>query len=255
MPSDRKNKYMSMQVFNRVLSEMKRYDIRKARLYSTGEPLLHPDFDSMVGRLKQRGIHVTVSTNGALLMKHRAALLMVDHIQISVSGWDQTSFEQIHPPLRFNEVYHSVREFYQSIQMLADRPYVSINMLMTPETDMWQFRNNWLLFCDEITSSSLTGMTVFKDDMFQSVKCEYCFPSVVDYGLGCSYPFDTLTVSYDGKIGLCCQDYSHRLPLGFIQDGLKPVFNSGYLEGVRRGFFFGVPRVCLGCGRFRKVKQ
>ena len=253
MPEDRKNKYMPMVVFNKVLSEMRRYGIRQVRLYSTGEPLLHPDFSRMVFLLKKQGVHVTVSTNGSLLSRHLDALLSVDHVQLSISGWDKESFKSLHGSLRFDVVHDEVMRFY-SLRGERKSPLITINLLSYPGTEVDDFWEHWYDYCDEIVVHPLTGTTVFEDGRFKTVMGDLCFPSVVDYGCGCSYPFDTLVVSFDGKIGLCCQDYSHRLSLGYIQDGLKRCFCGSVFRDVRDDFLFGVPWVCRDCGRFHKVK-
>ena len=56
---------------------------------SGGEPLLHPDLDAIVRRIRERGAIATIITNGYLLTRDRIARLNragLDHLQISIDN-------------------------------------------------------------------------------------------------------------------------------------------------------------------------
>lgn len=56
---------------------------------SGGEPLLHPDADEIIGRIRARGMMATIITNGYLLTRDRIARLNragLDHLQISIDN-------------------------------------------------------------------------------------------------------------------------------------------------------------------------
>jgi MoaA/NifB/PqqE/SkfB family radical SAM enzyme len=56
---------------------------------SGGEPLLHPDLDEIVGRIRQQGAIATLITNGSLLTRERIRSLNragLDHLQISIDN-------------------------------------------------------------------------------------------------------------------------------------------------------------------------
>jgi MoaA/NifB/PqqE/SkfB family radical SAM enzyme len=56
---------------------------------SGGEPLLHPDLDAIVGRIRHRGMIATLITNGYLLSRDRISRLNragLDHLQISIDN-------------------------------------------------------------------------------------------------------------------------------------------------------------------------
>ena len=57
--------------------------------FSGGEPLLHPDLDELIGRVRDRGMIATLITNGYLLTPGRIRLLNragLDHLQISIDN-------------------------------------------------------------------------------------------------------------------------------------------------------------------------
>src|SRR6185503_16395305 len=56
---------------------------------SGGEPLLHPDIDTIIGHIRQRGMIATLITNGYLLSRERIRRLNragLDHLQISIDN-------------------------------------------------------------------------------------------------------------------------------------------------------------------------
>jgi MoaA/NifB/PqqE/SkfB family radical SAM enzyme len=56
---------------------------------SGGEPLLHPDLDTIISRIRQRGAIATLITNGYLLTRERIERLNragLDHLQISIDN-------------------------------------------------------------------------------------------------------------------------------------------------------------------------
>jgi MoaA/NifB/PqqE/SkfB family radical SAM enzyme len=56
---------------------------------SGGEPLLHPDLDGIIGRIRETGMIATLITNGYLLSRERIARLNragLDHMQISIDN-------------------------------------------------------------------------------------------------------------------------------------------------------------------------
>ena len=56
-----------------------------------GEPLLHPDLDGVIARIRQHGTIATVITNGYLLTKQRIERLNsagLDYLQISIDNVD-----------------------------------------------------------------------------------------------------------------------------------------------------------------------
>ena len=57
--------------------------------FSGGEPLLHPELDVVIGRIRRRGMIATLITNGYLLTRRRIQALNragLDHLQISIDN-------------------------------------------------------------------------------------------------------------------------------------------------------------------------
>ena len=210
----------------------------------------------MIQQLHDIGVLITISTNASLLDKHKESLMLVDHLQLSVDGWDKESYEYLQPPNKFEKTRKSIHDFFMYAVNQNEKPFISFNLLLTKQTDLEQFRITWGHYADDITLNHLMGTTYYNGNRFiteQSKQLkDYFYPFTIDYTHGCEYPFDVLTVAFDGKIALCCQDYNAELPLGHISEGIQNVFKR--ISFVRKAFLRGTPLLCQGCSRFYKVK-
>jgi pyruvate-formate lyase-activating enzyme len=259
MPEERSKGVMAPHVLERAIAEAKAHDIKTIRLYSTAEPTLHPDFDEIVTRLKRDGFIVGVSTNAATLKLRKEGLAQVDTLQYSIEGWDVASYEKFRYPLKFEKVHGNIAAFWEFIQGRARRPEISCNLLLTRSTDIEAFVACWGPFVDKITVNFLMGTTVWKDGRFINEENEVIgddyFPHDVDQNGICGYPFEVATVAYDGKISLCCEDFTAELPLGNISDGLDALGANATLREIRGQFYVGRMDVCAGCNFFRRPRE
>jgi radical SAM protein with 4Fe4S-binding SPASM domain len=255
MPEERSKGNMAPEVLDRALAEAKRHGIREIRLYSTAEPTLHPKFDEIVARLKREGFSVGVSTNAATLKQHLEALAAVDTLQYSIEGWDQASYEKFRYPLKFERVKRNIAAFWEYAQGLAVRPLISVNLLLTRSTDIEAFVECWGPYVDRITVSFLMGTTVYRNGRFineenPEIGDDYYGHTVDEHGV-CGYPFEVVTVAFDGKIALCCEDFTAELPLGHISEGVDDVRDNVELQRIRKQFYSGKLDICRGCNFFR----
>ncbi len=255
MPEERSRGNMSPEVLDRCLAEAKAHGIRDIRLYSTAEPTLHPQFDDIIARLKREGFVISVSTNAATLKKRAEALCTVDTLQYSIEGWDKDSYEKFRYPLKFDRVRRNIAAFWELAQQRKTRPLITCNLLLTRSTDIEAFVACWGPYVDQITIGFLMGTTIWKrgkfvDERNAEISDDYFDHAVEAAGI-CGYPFEVVTVAYDGKLALCCEDFTAELPLGTISDGIDRMADNAALHRIRKQFYSGQPDVCAGCNFFR----
>lgn len=255
MDAHRSKGYMSLELYTFSLDEARRYGIKRLRLYSTAEPTLNPHFSEMIDMAKKMGFYISVSTNASMMHKHMQALLRVDQIQFSIEGWDKESYEFYRQPLKFEKVYENIKYFNQLCSAMTQKPSRQINLLLTKETQIDRFLSLWGRFCDEIHIHFMFPSSVFEGGRISSKMS----PDVQDklYSFAnkkgrkdCSYPFKVVTVAYDGKISLCCDDFSSSFPLGNIKDGIEKVFYSSMMNDIRKQFISQKLTICQECNIF-----
>ena len=197
-----------------------------------------------------------MSTNAATLKQHMEGLVELDTLQYSIEGWDPASYEKFRYPLKFDRVHRNIVAFWEFAHQRPRRPEITCNLLLTRSTDIEAFVACWGPYVDRITVGFLMGTTVYKDGAFVNqenteIGDDYFSHDVTEEGI-CGYPFEVVTVAYDGKIALCCEDFTAELPLGSITDGLAKVGQNTTLHDVRKQFYSGRLDVCRGCNFFRK---
>ncbi|MFW2580735.1 radical SAM/SPASM domain-containing protein [Aliarcobacter butzleri] len=257
MPKERAKGYMDLELFKFILQEAKKEGIKNIRLYSTAEPTLHPEFDEIINLLKKENFSVSITTNASMLEKNIDALLKIDNLKFSIEGWDKESYEKYRYPLKFDKVYNNIKLFNEKRKTMKYSPKVSTNLLLTKDTDLNKYMNLWGDMIDEINIHFMLEATTYEHDKFISKKNEkildkyYTFEKQKDNFL-CSYPFNTLTVAFDGKIALCCNDFSASMNIGDIKEGIKRVFQSPVLNQIRNEFYTQNLDKCKGCSFFMR---
>jgi len=257
MPEERSKGYMDLELFKFILEEAKKEGIKSIRLYSTAEPTLHPKFDEIIDLLKKGNFYVSVSTNASMLDKHIDALMKVDILQFSIEGWDKESYEKYRIPLKFDKVYSNIKLFHEQKFNYSKHPKVSTNLLLTRNTDLKKYMELWADFIDEIQIHFMLEATTYENNKFVSkkndkIKDEYYNFRKQENNFLCSYPFNILTVAFDGKIALCCNDFSASMNMGNIKEGIQEVFQSQILNKVRDEFYTQTLDKCKECSFFHK---
>ena len=260
MPEERSKGYMSLELFKFILDEAKRENIKNIRLYSTAEPTLHPEFDEIIDLLKKDNFFVSVSTNASMIHKHIDSLMKVDILQYSIEGWDKESYEKYRVPLKFDKVYNNIKEFHQEKLKRDSCPKISTNLLLTKNTNLEKYMDLWSEYIDEIQIHFMLEATTYKDNKFVAKKNSeildeyYSFEKKEDNFI-CGYPFNILTIAFDGKIALCCNDFSASMEIGNIKEGISKVFESQVLSKIRKEFYTQNLDVCKECSFFTKPYQ
>lgn len=257
MPEERSKGYMSLELFESTLIEAKRNGISLLRLYSTAEPTLHPEFDTIIALAKSMGFFIAVSTNGSFIDKHIDSLMKVDLLQYSIEGWDKESYEKYRFPLKFEKIYKNVKMFYRERQRCGNGPKIVTNLLLTKKTDIPSYMNLWSEFIDQINVHPMLEATVYENKKFISCKADTLIEEYFDFEsqtkeFYCSYPFNTVIVAFDGKIALCCNDFSAEMNIGHINDGIVKIFNSPKMHTIRHEFISQNLDTCKECAIFKQ---
>jgi len=88
-------------------------------LSGSGEPTLHSQFGEVLAFLRDQPIPTVLLTNGTLLRQPdvSAAARMARVVKVSLSAWDQKSFEWVNRPhhdLQFEQVVNGIKQFRDS---------------------------------------------------------------------------------------------------------------------------------------------
>ncbi|TLP38531.1 radical SAM/SPASM domain-containing protein [Arcobacter arenosus] len=261
MNGSRKNSFMEFSLFKSILDDAKKLGVKDISLYQTGEATLHPELDSLVKYGKDNGFIITLSTNGSDVDKYIETLLMVDYVRFSIDGWDKKSFELFRYPLKYEKIKRNLKLLRDAKNNSNSKMEIGINNIFSVKSDFNLFLENWAELIDYLEVSPLYPSSYFNGIEFipsydERLKEHYFnFEYISNEKKWCHFPFYTPVISYDGKMSLCCQDFSSEFNLSNVTDGLYKVFNSPQINKIRKEFIDMTYETCNKCHRFLRLKE
>lgn len=246
---------ISFELYKQVIDQIAGR-VPRVHLYSTGEPLVHPDLARQVAYAKEAGVQtVNVSTNGLLLSERRSRQLIdagLDLLQVSVEGSTVEEYEAIRQGSSYQKVHDNLQRFMQ-LRDGEPRPTVEFHLLVYKGFDKQGFADLWRGTCDKVRVDAMQPMRniVEGGDVVEALDV----PEVSLYpktrrAQGCSFPFHMIVVSFDGAIGMCCGDFNFQLKMGdVLRDGIIETYRNAAYSRIRRSFvrksYDETP--CAGC--------
>lgn len=130
----KKLRFMSSETLDKVLQPFLGMDVLIAP-YLGGEPLLHPDFPSVVRQIRTAGFsRVRIHTNGTILDWQTAKDLVdagLNEVVFSIDGHDAAEFERMRPPAKFDVVRENLAMFLRAAD---DKVKVGVQCMVPPGT-------------------------------------------------------------------------------------------------------------------------
>ena len=224
--SDRQKSYMSRELFDHLLPQLRGLTKRRLRLHIDGEPMLHPEFLDIALAANRAGFRLAIASNASRLSNDLLPVAMdlyihlstsaeehsrrspasfepyVERIRKYVAGWLVGPCEQnIHLKIYFNGL-ESVNEEL----MLAKRQFVadfttSLGLEWTPDFS-----------CRNASGHELRIL-------FQQTTEGGLYPDISGFQNPCELPRDRgfcdsawkiLAVHSDGAVGFCCVDITGK---------------------------------------------
>lgn len=260
MPKERSKGFMSIELYKKILDDAKDNNIKKLRLYSTAEPTMHPKFDEIINIAKEKGFEISLSTNGSLIHKHMESIVKVDFLQYSIEGWDKESYEKYRFPLKFDRTFQNIKAFFEFSKNLKTKPKISTNLLVTKNTDIKKYLQLWGEYIGDINIHFMYEPVKYENGKFIAktldTQNEYFKLDKQTKDFYCSYPFEILMVAFDGKVALCCDDFTAELNIGNLSySSIKEVYSSKDMDKIRDQFYTQKLDLCKECSRFTKPKK
>jgi radical SAM protein with 4Fe4S-binding SPASM domain len=245
-------RFMPEPLFRKIVSELSYTPVQVLGLYFSGESLLHPEFESLLKIVREilntnpkfRPL-VYMHTNGTLWTPERTnSILSYDVLQQiiwSIDGVDKTSFERMRPGATYSRVLD------QCEYLLDHRPpnvVIHVNNMLDAE-------------CRDVPLDKRLQNLFHRVDR---VKSYYPYdlsegPSFGYYQTGkpqsfCCYNLDTIIVTAEGKLSLCCVDLNARNAFGNLyEESFVETYNSRkhrqYMDWMSQGERVRLP----GCTR------
>lgn len=237
----RKNQLMNFDMYKRLINDIAEFPqrLKMLNMYKDGESLIHPKFTDMVRYAKDSSVseQIWVKTNGLMLNSEYNQKLVrcgLDMIGISVNGVDAQSFYNI---TRVKVDYDKFRANVLDLYQRRGDVKVSCKIADTGLTD-WQkqkFMDDFSDRCDFIAIEGLHGWST--SDVYDwKMGTDQSFDGTPrKYKVACPLVLYMLTVSSNGDVSICNDDWAHYHQIGKVNtDSITNIWYGSRLKEFRR---------------------
>ena len=256
---------MKYPLFTKIIDDMTAFErpVQSLLLYKDGEPLVNRRLADMVRYAKKKGVadEISITTNAALLSRERAVELIeaeLDNLRVSVEHVHDEGYRKITQTFDdYQAIIANVTALFEEKNRRGSPLKVHakiVNVALTPE-ELLTFKSDFEPISDSVTVETLMGWSN-TEDMDCLLGTE---PTTgVDGHTGlktdrkvCPSPFKTLAVNFDGRVSLCCVDWSMGTVVGdAAKEHLVDIWNGEALRQFRlthlKGQRDSIP-ACNGC--------
>ncbi|HPV41177.1 MAG TPA: SPASM domain-containing protein [Spirochaetota bacterium] len=253
--------YIDLDIFRKAIDEISLFSPPSGSetlwLHHFGESLMHPDFDTCIGYASDHGIRTGLSINPIMLKDEIIEKLVISGLSVlyvSLDGHDDESFRRIRG---IGNAYELSKErFKRFLKRKIDigcpvRVIVSMVDFDMNRASIDRARKDWesMPGIDQFLAKSFTTWDGNAADVNQY--SENMKP-LERTKVQCSWPFERMTITWDGDAVPCCFDYDKKYVLGSLKEStLAEIWNGEPLRCLRDEFINNrvVNRLCVNCDR------
>lgn len=205
-----KNGFMEWKTVKKILDEAQEYGAYACKFNMRGEPLLHKELGRFIKYAKKRGlIDVFFNTNGVLLTEEKAKMLIdsgLDRLTISFEGFDKATYEKNRLGAKFEEVVANIERLRKlRNELKCANPKIRIQAVLVPELKkrIDEFIAFWKDKVDQVSYNEMLDNVPKKA---KPIKSSWI----------CPFPYQRITIMWDGTITICSNDFYGKLAMGNI---------------------------------------
>ncbi|TAM37192.1 radical SAM/SPASM domain-containing protein [bacterium] len=217
---------MDFDLYRKGIDECAKYGLYSIRLSWRGESTLNPAIVEMIKYAKEKGIkEVSFITNGSLLEGKLAEGLIragLDYLTVSVDGLEK-HYNTLRQPSTFKGISRKLKEFYILKNRIGDGfPLLKIQAIWTYiKEDPKAYYNHFKDFTDKINFDP---------------ENDYSLREVPqDSNFICQYPWQRITITWNGKVPLCISDWNLDTKIGDLAtQTIKDIWLGEEMERYRK---------------------
>lgn len=230
---------MSWEVWTKVIDEMSQHPWSILNLGTDGEPLMHKRFLEMMRYAKKKKIFpINITTNGILLKGEMAEAILkerlIDTINVSLDAFKPETYKQIRGT-DYETVHQNLLKLIELKKQLgATDVKLQVNIIDQPEatSEISDFKAYWTPKVDNVMirtyydATHITGAT--GPDMTGKEKF------VQEERWPCTLFWRRITVTDDGGIQYCIDDWYHQSRMGHISESsISDIWQSAAYNRLR----------------------
>lgn len=248
--SNRRKTFISPEIFSAILFSIRPYT-DYIYLHVLGEPLLHPQLDTLLSEAERQGFHINLTTNGSLLEKQRLLLSTHGIRQYNISMHDA---EENVSEDQWSSYWSSVAGFAKEH---AKDSYFSLRLWNQGSESSLRYNEQCIRFLKDFFQVDIeeSGRNVrLMEHVFLQRSGRFTWPGEkkLDNPTKTCYALrDHIAILVDGTVVPCCLDADGSMALGnILQQDLSEILSSDRAKRIRTGFQNGTlaEDICRDCG-------
>ncbi|KAF0148651.1 MAG: Fe-S oxidoreductase containing radical SAM domain [Ignavibacteria bacterium] len=226
----RKHAHINVEFFNKLMDEIDSAGECYIALHKDGEPLLHPEINIILKRVKHNREHnVYLTTNAQNLDSEMSALLIASRINV-VNFSIGASSKEFYKKVRgrgYSDVVKNIQNFLANVQTAEWKPKVSVQIIKLPEfsemnSEIENFTKFWQDYDVSISVWDKLNWGVLETEIVKS----YRYP--------CYSLWHSFTINSNGVVTACCMDWKQELPIGDVnQQSIEEIWLGEKLNELR----------------------
>lgn len=254
--------FMSDEVVDALVENVKKYNIAGVRFIRWGEPTMHPKYIEIMEKVRKAGALIHINTNGSLIDEKQIKKMLdihLDSIKFSFQGADEGTYNEMREGGDYLKLLNTIRSFHK-IRGDKEYPYIQISTTLTGESaeQIKNFKVDIADYCDyyNVGYTKLNHLNVEEMNISDKEKCKIRHLQEQEkikreYRTVCPEAFNKLSINWNGDVTLCCADYDNFMIIGNIMDSdIKSIFNSKIANLYRETIAehqYGKIKCCADC--------
>lgn len=244
MTKYRKRTQMDMDLFEKILNQLKEIKPLIVSFHLSGEPLLNKNLPLMVKKVKEIGIDTNFSSNGMLLDKETAEKLIdaqLDLIRIDFYS-DKEKFESLRKGAKWETVRDNIKQLIElKKEKKSHKPMILIQSLRFKNedpTDNSEVENIKKIF-PELDSGNVVVFEAhsFSGEFADDTKEDERFKVDRDPSkyYPCRHAWGGIAITCNGTVVPCCRDILGSYVLGNVNENtIMEIWNGEKFTELRR---------------------
>ena len=267
-----------------IIDEMKHNPPTSIRFSGWGEPTLHPEIVRFVSYSRKNNVLTHLTTNGTRMTSELAEQLLradLNKIKFSLQGLTPAEYNRMRRSRNTNDREHHYEKIKENILNFINARnrlqspchiQISVSMLKNEQDDpdlQQQFYDEWYPQVDSIWGLGKVGIYGGKPLLtsFQRAKQSGRISEEdiaegrplrekdVNRGKKCTELYNKISISADGLMKACCDDFDNQLVIGQVgSETIGDVWKGEKLqllrENIESGILNRVPRFCRDCDNY-----
>ena len=256
-------KWLSLEVWHRVLAEVREY-AHTIQFFFQGEPLLNKDLPQMIKEAHEAGLYTIVSTNAQAMTPELAEALIgagLNRIIVSLDGLTNETYNAYRVGGSVEKVKAALRHLREAKEHLQSRIIIELQCLRlrTNEHEWTEFRRQYkalgadrLVFKTAQLYNYQHGHPLMPTETRHSryVKGADGLYHRKSLHRGCLRAWSGVVVTTNGDVLPCCYDKAHEYAYGNImKQSLAELFTGPKAYAFRKAALKEQPEICKECWR------